>query len=79
LIVRRELAFNFARFTPRIGDASLNVLPDWARETMRRHRRDRRHAGPPGSGEVPSAHRPEYGPRIGPRLADQGVVRLPMP
>ena len=52
LIVRRELAFNFARFTPRIGDASLNVLPDWARETMRRHRRDRRHAGPPGSGEA---------------------------
>lgn len=40
LIVRRELAFNFARFAPRID--SLSVLPDWARETMRRHRRDRR-------------------------------------
>jgi len=42
LIVRRELAFNFARFTPGLGNASLAVLPDWARETMRRHRRDRR-------------------------------------
>ncbi len=40
LIVRRELAFNFARFTPRLD--SLEALPDWARETMRRHRRDRR-------------------------------------
>ncbi len=41
LIVRRELAFNCARFTPRLD--SLHVLPGWARETMRRHRRDRRH------------------------------------
>lgn len=40
LIVRRELAFNFARFAPRLD--GLEVLPDWARETMRRHRRDRR-------------------------------------
>ena len=40
LIVRRELAFNFARFTPRLD--SLEVLPDWARQTLRRHRRDRR-------------------------------------
>jgi len=40
LIVRRELAFNFARFEPRMD--SLRVLPDWARETMRRHRHDRR-------------------------------------
>ncbi|MGA2594400.1 MAG: deoxyribodipyrimidine photolyase, partial [Bryobacteraceae bacterium] len=40
LIVRRELAFNFARFAPTAG--SLDVLPEWARETMRRHRRDRR-------------------------------------
>lgn len=40
LIVRRELAFNFARFAPRLD--SLAVLPAWARETMRRHRRDRR-------------------------------------
>jgi deoxyribodipyrimidine photo-lyase len=42
LIVRRELAFNFARFTPGIGGVSLGVLPNWAQETMRRHRRDRR-------------------------------------
>ncbi|HUE24889.1 MAG TPA: deoxyribodipyrimidine photo-lyase [Bryobacteraceae bacterium] len=41
LIVRRELAFNFARFAPRLD--SLQVLPEWARQTMRRHRRDRRH------------------------------------
>jgi deoxyribodipyrimidine photo-lyase len=40
LIVRRELAFNFARFVPTAD--SLDVLPEWARETMRRHRRDRR-------------------------------------
>jgi len=40
LIVRRELAFNFARFAPRLD--SLEVLPDWARETIARHRRDRR-------------------------------------
>ncbi len=40
LIVRRELAFNFARFAPRTD--SLAVLPDWACDTMRRHRRDRR-------------------------------------
>jgi len=40
LIVRRELAFNFARFAPRLD--SLDVLPDWARDTMRRHLRDRR-------------------------------------
>ncbi len=40
LIVRRELAFNFARFAPRVD--SLDVLPDWARDTIARHRRDRR-------------------------------------
>jgi deoxyribodipyrimidine photo-lyase len=40
LIVRRELAFNFARFAPR--QDSLEVLPDWARATIERHRRDRR-------------------------------------
>ena len=40
LIVRRELAFNFARHAPRVD--SLDVLPEWARQTMRRHRRDRR-------------------------------------
>ena len=41
LIVRRELAFNFARHAPRTD--TLAVLPDRARETMRRHTRDRRH------------------------------------
>jgi deoxyribodipyrimidine photo-lyase len=40
LIVRRELAFNFARYTPRID--TLDALPDWARQTIREHRRDRR-------------------------------------
>lgn len=38
LIVRRELAFNFARFAPRVD--SLDVLPDWARATLDAHRRD---------------------------------------
>ena len=40
LIVRRDLAFNFARFTrdPR----SLDALPEWARETLGQHARDRR-------------------------------------
>lgn len=40
LIVRRELAFNFARFIP--GPYAFDALPAWARETMRRHARDRR-------------------------------------
>ncbi len=40
LIVRRELAFNFARFTDR--QDSLAVLPDWCRETMRQHAADKR-------------------------------------
>jgi deoxyribodipyrimidine photo-lyase len=41
LIVRRELAFNFARFA---GDqiASLDVLPDWCRRTMEKHAADKR-------------------------------------
>lgn len=41
LIVRRELAFNFARFA---GDAveSLDVLPDWCRKTMAVHASDPR-------------------------------------
>jgi deoxyribodipyrimidine photo-lyase len=43
LIVRRELAFNFARFArPNLAEASLEMLPDWARATIARHRRDRR-------------------------------------
>ena len=40
LIVRRELAFNFARFARAVD--SLEVLPDWARDTIAKHRRDRR-------------------------------------
>ena len=40
LIVRRELAFNFARFTEH--PESLDVLPDWARKTLAKHARDKR-------------------------------------
>jgi deoxyribodipyrimidine photo-lyase len=40
LIVRRELAFNFARFTAHPD--SLDALPDWARKTLRKHAVDRR-------------------------------------
>lgn len=40
LIIRRELAFNFARFSGVVD--SLEVLPEWAKETMARHARDRR-------------------------------------
>jgi deoxyribodipyrimidine photo-lyase len=42
LIVRRELAFNFTRFTA--GYDSLESLPEWARRTMAAHRHDRREA-----------------------------------
>jgi len=40
LIVRRELAFNFARFTKKLD--SLSNLPEWARTTLAKHARDRR-------------------------------------
>jgi deoxyribodipyrimidine photo-lyase len=40
LIVRRELAFNFARFTP--NPESLDALPDWCKRTMKKHARDKR-------------------------------------
>jgi len=40
LIVRRELAFNFARHTDRLE--SLEALPDWARRTLAKHDRDER-------------------------------------
>lgn len=40
LIVRRELAFNFTRFTPDF--ASLSCLPDWVHTTLRKHQEDRR-------------------------------------
>ena len=40
LIVRRELAFNFARFTG--NQESLEALPEWCRRTMAKHARDAR-------------------------------------
>ena len=40
LIVRRELAFNFARYGP--NPDSLAALPDWAQKTLRKHAKDRR-------------------------------------
>ncbi len=40
LIVRRELAFNFARFSPILD--SLQALPEWARKTLAKHAGDRR-------------------------------------
>lgn len=38
LIVRRELAFNFARFTEDLE--SLDPLPEWCRRTMAKHAKD---------------------------------------
>lgn len=38
LIVRRELSYNFTRHNPQYN--SLESLPPWARETMRRHAND---------------------------------------
>ncbi len=40
LIVRRELAFNFAYHADRVD--SLSALPEWASRTLDAHRRDRR-------------------------------------
>ena len=40
LIVRRELAFNFVRYAKSV--ASLEELPEWARVTLDKHRKDRR-------------------------------------
>ena len=40
LIVRRELAFNFARYSPSLD--SLQALPDWARKTLAKHAGDPR-------------------------------------
>ncbi len=40
LIVRRELAFNFARYAKRCD--SLDELPDWARQTLVQHASDSR-------------------------------------
>jgi deoxyribodipyrimidine photo-lyase len=41
LIVRRELAFNFARFSNPAPD-SLDLLPDWCKRTMAKHAADPR-------------------------------------
>ena len=38
LIARRELAYNFARYTPRLD--TLDALPAWAWKTIADHRRD---------------------------------------
>ena len=40
LLVRRELAFNFARYAKRVD--SLDELPEWARATLAKHRQDPR-------------------------------------
>jgi deoxyribodipyrimidine photo-lyase len=40
LIVRRELAFNHAKFTE--DPAALSTVPNWATETMRKHAHDER-------------------------------------
>jgi deoxyribodipyrimidine photo-lyase len=40
LIVRRELAMNYVEFTKNYD--RFDALPDWARKTLRRHRRDER-------------------------------------
>jgi deoxyribodipyrimidine photo-lyase len=40
LIVRRELAFNFARFGP--NPTTLSALPNWAQATLRKHASDKR-------------------------------------
>lgn len=40
LVVRRELAFNYARFCEHPG--SLVNLPEWAKETLRKHAKDHR-------------------------------------
>lgn len=46
LFVWRELAFNWCRHTPE--PERLDVLPEWARETLARHARDPRAAVHPG-------------------------------
>ncbi len=40
LLVRRELAINFVEFTPNYD--SYECLPDWAKETLGKHARDKR-------------------------------------
>ena len=40
LIVRRELAFNFARYAEKVD--SLDILPDWCKQTLHKHAKDQR-------------------------------------
>lgn len=40
VIIRRELSFNLCFYNPRY--ASLEALPNWAKQTLDKHRRDRR-------------------------------------
>ncbi len=42
LVVRRELAYNFCRYTWPDKHTTLEELPDWARKTMREHADDER-------------------------------------
>jgi deoxyribodipyrimidine photo-lyase len=55
LIVRRELAFNFARYGPCPNSES--ALPEWARATLKEHSRDRRlHVYPREQFETATTH-----------------------
>ena len=40
LIVRRELAMNFVHYNPAYD--SFEAIPDWAKKTLKEHRRDKR-------------------------------------
>jgi len=42
LVIRRELAFNFCRYTPVAEHDTLDPLPDWARKTLSEHAGDER-------------------------------------
>ncbi len=42
LVVRRELAYNFCRYTPVAEHTSLEALPDWSRKTLAEHADDDR-------------------------------------
>jgi len=42
LVIRRELAYNFCRYTPVAEHTSLEALPDWARKTLAEHAADER-------------------------------------
>lgn len=42
LVIRRELAYNFCRYTPVAEHTTLDALPDWARKTLAEHADDPR-------------------------------------